>query len=196
LNLLWLFLLLAVAGFIFPKLETLLIAPTFLLTIAAAKKQDDEGKSALLYLVGTVNWLWGTYLLLAWCVLCVALTHAFAHKPAVDHRWLYYILGFFGCLAPIQFMASFSIDPHRPDPRDDLVKQALALRDLGVRVVFRCPNPECSAPVHPVGKGKAKTDGTKYKAHFEHDKRNPKCKFGVGIKRADLVAEAATTSGA
>lgn len=61
------------------------------------------------------------------------------------------------------------------------VKQALALRDLGVAIEFRCPNPECNQRVHPVAKGKAKV-GTKYKAHFEHDNRNPRCRFGVGIK--------------
>jgi len=43
------------------------------------------------------------------------------------------------------------------------VKQALALRDLGVGLEFRCPNTECNQAVQPIGKGKDK-DGTKYKA--------------------------------
>lgn len=63
------------------------------------------------------------------------------------------------------------------------VKQALALRDLGIRFKFRCPNAECGRPVYPVSKGKDK-EGRKYREHFEHDARNPKCRFGVGIKRA------------
>ena len=63
------------------------------------------------------------------------------------------------------------------------VKQALALRDLGVDIEFRCPNAKCNQTVQPISKGKDK-DGTKYKAHFEHLKRNPNCRYGVGIKVA------------
>lgn len=67
-------------------------------------------------------------------------------------------------------------------------KQALALRDLGVRLQYRCPNPTCNEKVIVVGKGKDK-DGVTYKAHFEHQKRNPACPFGVGIKMAAAAAE-------
>jgi hypothetical protein len=35
--------------------------------------------------------------------------------------------------------------------------------------------------VRVASKGKAK-DGVKYKAHFEHLKRNPDCRYGVGVK--------------
>ena len=45
------------------------------------------------------------------------------------------------------------------------VKQALALRDLGVDLEFRCPNTECNQTVQAISKGKDK-EGTKYKAHF------------------------------
>jgi len=31
--------------------------------------------------------------------------------------------------------------------------QALALRDLGIDLEFRCPNPDCNQLVKPVGKG-------------------------------------------
>lgn len=65
-------------------------------------------------------------------------------------------------------------------------KQALALRDLGIDLEFRCPNSNCNQPVKPVGKGKD-TDGVEYKAHFEHKTRNPKCHFGVGIKPSTVV---------
>ena len=60
-------------------------------------------------------------------------------------------------------------------------KQALALRDLGVKLELRCPNPKCDRPVRATAKGKDK-DGVEYQAHFEHLKRNPDCRFGVGIK--------------
>ncbi len=68
-------------------------------------------------------------------------------------------------------------------------KQALALRDLGVELEFRCPNSACNQPVRVASKGKAK-DGVKYKAHFEHLKRNPACRYGVGIKNTQLAAAA------
>jgi hypothetical protein len=70
-------------------------------------------------------------------------------------------------------------------------KQALALRDLGVELEFRCPNPNCNQPVKVMTTGKDK-DGVKYKAHFEHLKRNPDCHFGVGVKAAVASAEGST----
>jgi hypothetical protein len=60
-------------------------------------------------------------------------------------------------------------------------KQAIALRELGVKLEYRCPNPECDQPVIAVSKGKDSA-GIKYKAHFEHIKRNRDCHYGVGIK--------------
>jgi hypothetical protein len=60
-------------------------------------------------------------------------------------------------------------------------KQAIAFRELGVGLEYRCPNPECNQQVIVVSKGKDK-GGIKYKAHFEHLKRNPQCQYGVGVK--------------
>jgi hypothetical protein len=66
-------------------------------------------------------------------------------------------------------------------------KQAIALRELGVGLEYRCPNPQCSQPVIVVSKGKDKA-GMKYKAHFEHIKRNPNCHYGVGIKPLPAIS--------
>jgi hypothetical protein len=60
-------------------------------------------------------------------------------------------------------------------------KQAIALRELGIKLDYRCPNPECDAPVIVVSKGKDNR-GVEYKAHFEHKKRNRKCPYGKGVK--------------
>jgi hypothetical protein len=60
-------------------------------------------------------------------------------------------------------------------------KQAIALRDLGVELKYRCPNPECGQSVIVVSKGKDKS-GVTYKAHFQHLKRNSKCRYGVDDK--------------
>ncbi len=68
-------------------------------------------------------------------------------------------------------------------------EQAAALRDLGMKLEYRCPNPECNQPVNVVSKGKDKT-GVRYKAHFEHRKRNPKCHYGVGIKTLPAISSA------
>jgi hypothetical protein len=67
-------------------------------------------------------------------------------------------------------------------------KQAIALRDLGVELEYCCPNPECNAPVIVVARGKDKA-GVKYKAHFEHRQRNPKCHYGVGVKEITTVGQ-------
>jgi hypothetical protein len=70
--------------------------------------------------------------------------------------------------------------------------QAIALRELGVGLEYRCPNPQCNQPVIVVSKGKDKA-GVKYKAHFEHIKRNRDCHYGVGIKPQPAIS---TTEGA
>ena len=67
-------------------------------------------------------------------------------------------------------------------------KQAIALRELGVGLEYSCPNPECNQPVIVVSKGKDKA-GVKYKAHFEHSKRNPKCHYGVGVKTVPATSK-------
>lgn len=58
-------------------------------------------------------------------------------------------------------------------------KQAIAFRSLGIELAYRCPG--CGEPVIVVSTGKD-NDGVKYKAHFEHKKRNRECPYGVGIK--------------
>lgn len=50
-------------------------------------------------------------MLLAWCILALMLTTMFNTRPTVEHHWMYYIMGFFGCLAPISFMLSFDREP-------------------------------------------------------------------------------------
>jgi hypothetical protein len=65
--------------------------------------------------------------------------------------------------------------------------QAIAFRELGVKLEYRCPNAECNQPVIVVSKGKG-IDGVKYKAHFEHRKQNPKCPYGIGVKIVAAVS--------
>ena len=65
-------------------------------------------------------------------------------------------------------------------------KQAIAFRELGMDLKYRCPNPECAQPVIVVSKGKGKV-GVTYKAHFQHLKRNPKCRYGVDVKAVSAI---------
>jgi hypothetical protein len=60
-------------------------------------------------------------------------------------------------------------------------KQAIALRELGVKLEYLCPNPDCRQPVVVMSTGKDNS-GVSYQAHFEHKKRNPNCHYGVGVK--------------
>ena len=105
-NLIWLFFAITFLGFLFAKIEPLLVMPV-IAPLALFKSQ----KNPLLYLLGAVGWLWQIYVVLAWCVIAVLVTQFFMLRPSVEHRWMYYFLGFFGCLAPIQFMLSFDREP-------------------------------------------------------------------------------------
>jgi hypothetical protein len=67
--------------------------------------------------------------------------------------------------------------------------QAIALRELGVDLEYRCPNPECDAPVIVLPESKDRK-GVTYRAHFEHRTRNPKCPYGEGIEPATAVVQA------
>jgi hypothetical protein len=125
-HLLWFIIVLALTGIIFTRLEPLLIAPTLLLTTALHKKSR-----ALFHSGGVINYIWSTYILLCWCAFCALLTDWCIfesidplawHAPVVGHPWLYYVVGFFGCFAPVQYMASFDLRsrPANANPLADL----------------------------------------------------------------------------
>ena len=105
-NLLLFFFVLTLCGVVFAKLEPLLVMP-----VIAPLALFKNAKNPLVYLFGAVGWLWQIYLVLAWCVVAVLFTQMFMSRPSVEHRWIYYVIGFFGCLAPIQFMLSFDREP-------------------------------------------------------------------------------------
>ena len=105
-NLLWLVLFLALTGLLFMWVEPFLVMP---LVLPLALFKND--KNPMVYVIGAVGMLWQMYVLLAWCIVALFFTAAFSAKPAVQHHWMYYVLGFFGCLAPIQAMASHDREP-------------------------------------------------------------------------------------
>jgi hypothetical protein len=117
-NLLWLFIGLAVTGLVFMWAVPFLVMP-LVLPIALFKNKQHP----IVYVLGAVGMLWQMYLLLAWCILALFFTVGFSTKPEVQHRWLYYALGFFGCLAPIQAMASHDSNPDNAT----VLKQSVAI---------------------------------------------------------------------
>jgi hypothetical protein len=102
-NLLWLFLALTLAGFVFSKVEPLLALPVYGANALALK----VGKPVL-YMVAAVGLLWQTYVLLSWSLIALVITGLFVARPGVIHQWPYYILGFVECLATPVYMASFN----------------------------------------------------------------------------------------
>jgi hypothetical protein len=107
-NLLWLFLVLIFAGVLFTWTEPFLVMP-LVLPLALFKNE----KNPLVYVIGALGMLWQMYVLLAWCIVALFFTVGFSTKSEVQNHWMYYVLGFFGCLAPIQFMASHDRDPNK-----------------------------------------------------------------------------------
>lgn len=57
------------------------------------------------------------------------------------------------------------------------VKQALAMRDLGIKLKFLCVS--CGRSVKAVRQGKG-PEGIKVAAHFAHNQRNKSCPMGIG----------------
>jgi hypothetical protein len=148
-HLLWLIVLLVLAGAVFTRAEPLLIAPTFLLMAALHKK----GKR-LFYLAGVMNVVWENYVLLGWCVFAASLTEwsIFGtpaplawQLPVVRLRWLYYAAGFFGCLAPVQLMASFDLYERSTDPMIR-IKAALPVLETVLAFVVFSFAPQFRAP--------------------------------------------------
>jgi hypothetical protein len=105
-NLIFFFVVLTLCGVGFAKVEPLIVMP-----VVAPLAMFKNTKNPFVYVFGVVGWLWQIYVVLAWCVVAVLFTQMFMSRPSVEHRWIYYAIGFFGCLAPIQFMLSFDREP-------------------------------------------------------------------------------------
>jgi hypothetical protein len=127
-NLFWLFFLLALFGFVFAKVEPLLVIP-----VIAPLALFKSRKNPLLYLFGAMGWLWQIYIVLAWCVVAALFTQISMSRPSVEHRWMYYTVGFLGCLAPVQFMLSFD---REPDTMRSILQFAAMLLTAGGFIAF------------------------------------------------------------
>jgi hypothetical protein len=70
-----------------------------------SKSVGENGTRPPIWLV-CLNALWSFYVLFAFSAVAATVTALFASSPDVEHRWLYYILGFFGCYLPLQYIAN------------------------------------------------------------------------------------------
>ena len=129
-NLFWLFLLLALTGLLFMWVEPFLVMPLTLLLAWLLGLFKNE-KHPLVYVISAVAMLWQMYVLLAWCIVCLFLTLAASSRSEVHNHWMYYVLGFLGCLAPIQAMASYDREPSKAT----VLKQSFAITLVAVAFI-------------------------------------------------------------
>jgi hypothetical protein len=104
-SLLWLFIVLMLAGFVYSWVHPFISLPVAAPLAWVSSK--GEPNRPLFYTALAIAWAWQLYILLAWCVVALALTNLFSSRPQVTHHWVYFIMGFWGCLAPVQYMQSF-----------------------------------------------------------------------------------------
>jgi hypothetical protein len=101
----WFFLLLVFQGFAFTWVYPLLIAPLMGFLMLATRKNSEKVTPVVWFaivigFVGTAYVLWG------WAAYIASLSHSFSSAPEVTHHWLYFVIGFFGCSAPLSSMAA------------------------------------------------------------------------------------------
>jgi hypothetical protein len=98
-HLFWFFFLMCLAGVAFTWLEPILVLPAIGVS-ALAQKLGNR----VFYPVAAIGLLWQVYVVLAWSLFALLLTKAFMGQ----HRWIYYLVGFAECLAPLGYMAAHS----------------------------------------------------------------------------------------
>jgi hypothetical protein len=104
-NLLKFFLLLLFQGLVFKWIYPLLIGPLMGLVMLAFRK--DPGKlNAWAYLVMAIVFAGNAYVLWGWAAYIAHLSHSWSAAPEVTQHWLYFVIGFFGCVGPLASMAA------------------------------------------------------------------------------------------
>ena len=58
------------------------------------------------YLVMAIVFAGNAYVLWAWAAYIAHLSHYWSAAPEVTHHWLYFVIGFFGCVGPLGSMAA------------------------------------------------------------------------------------------
>jgi hypothetical protein len=102
---LWFFLLLVFQGLLFAWVYPWLVMPLVGLLMLATRKNPEKAR-ALIWFVGAIGFLGTAYVLWGWAAYIAHLSHTFSSTPEVTHHWLYFVLGFFGCVAPLASMSA------------------------------------------------------------------------------------------
>jgi len=107
-NLLKFFLLLLFQGFVFKWIYPFLVMPfTGLLMLAFRKNPENPGKlNAWAWLVMAIVFAGNAYLLWGWAAYIAYLSHSWSAAPEVTQHWLYFVIGFLGCVGPLWLMAT------------------------------------------------------------------------------------------
>jgi hypothetical protein len=69
--------------------------------------RKDPGKlNAWAYLVMAIVFAGNAYVLWGWAAYIAHLSHSWSAAPEVTQHWLYFVIGFFGCVGPLASMAA------------------------------------------------------------------------------------------
>lgn len=107
-NLFFFFLTLAICGYIFTWVFPLLMSPVLGLFMLASRRGADENAVQrpstwfLMAFAFAVN----SYVVWGWAAYVAFYIRNWSSSPQVTQHWAYYLLGFFGCIAPLTYMAS------------------------------------------------------------------------------------------
>ena len=101
-------LLLLFLGFVFKWIYPFVVMPfTLLLMLAFRKNPENPGKlNVWAWLVMAIVFAGNAYLLWGWAAYIAHLSHSWSAAPEVTQHWLYFVVGFFGCVGPLSSMAA------------------------------------------------------------------------------------------
>ena len=97
-------LLLLFLGFVFKWIHPFLIGPLIGLVMLGFRK-NAEKPNAWVWLVMVIAFAVNAYVLGGWAAYIAHLSHSWSAAPEVTQHWLYFVIGFFGCVGPLFSMA-------------------------------------------------------------------------------------------
>ena len=101
------FIILVIQGFLFSWLSTFLMWPFLGLAVLTSRiVGDNPARRWMWWVIAPIIFAGNAYVLWGWAAHVSLLTHRFSTAPEVSQHWIYYIFGFFGCVAPLSSMAA------------------------------------------------------------------------------------------
>jgi hypothetical protein len=107
-------LLLLFLGFALTWIYPFLIAPLLGL-LALPFRKNPEKRNVWVYLVMAIIFASNVYLLSGWAAYIAHLSHSWSAAPEVTQHWLYFVVGFFGCVVPLLSMGDGAHERWRVD---------------------------------------------------------------------------------